>query len=155
MNSKKIFTKIPLPPRTINGKINKNLFTIINGQTNRYDLYQKKSNDKYDFWKEIQNIEFTLKHSNKKYNLGVYGYQCDRDLKNIMLIRRWLNIDKYDKINCMILLEKIYNISDNNNYINQLSSSEWKPTIVEIDNMDKINYIEQYINNDFLEIILK
>jgi len=89
-----------------------------------------RSNKKNEYWNQLQIIQYHLRFLNDKYNLLVYGNNHDNEDLNTILFRIWIN--KTNKINGLILLEKFEDNYDNNSlyfdkYIHFINNNYWYP----------------------------
>lgn len=140
----KTYKRIELPPKiqylhTIDQFVMEGLakpqWRKLNNE-NSYTLtpftYFTESKDEYDYWKELQKIQQHTSYFMKPYNILAYGSNYrDRKLDTLM-VRGWLNEDKKNNLNILIMMEKMNKDDLNflkNEYYYILNNPYWYPSL--------------------------
>ena len=139
----KSYKRIELPPIINHGRVDefiieslaKPQWRKIEG-SNPYTLtpftYFKGSSEEYDYWGELQKISYCSSFFMKPFNIMAYGSDHKAINQDTLMVRGWLHEDDTNKLNILILMEKLnkiklYDSYDRYYYI--LNNPHWYPSL--------------------------
>jgi hypothetical protein len=94
--------------------------------------YYKKSYHEYDYWKELQTIQYNTSFFMKPYNILAYGNNYKDQKLDTLMVRGWLHENKKNELNVLIMMEKMNKINlydSKNKYYYILNNPYWYPTL--------------------------
>lgn len=104
--------------------------------------YFKKTNKEYKYWEELSSIKYCASFFMKEFNIIAYGNDhMNKDLDTLM-VRGWLHEDKKNKLNILVMMEKLNYSNIRDDYYFILNNPYWYPSLKFFKRKDGKSYDE-------------